>query len=267
MGKFSVATFCDTDEADFGCQLAVDEGDELDREDSELVKDSEVPVPEAPEISAARELMNDDENETETDPDIFQIVKSSLKDIKDLDMPPPRRLKMVMHLTAITQYVQLRERFRRNPNCKRPCLSASLAIARRMGKTGPYFARQIHHHENYLLRHRRLPLTKRGAKHGQYTLLDNESVLHGVRRYLAAQNLGTITPRELCRHVNQVILPALDLSEKKSSICERTAINWLKKLGYACKDVKKGVYHDGHERPDVIEARRKFLDQMQQYER
>jgi hypothetical protein len=83
---------------------------------------------------------------------------------------------------------------------------------------------------------------------------------------LAAQNLGTITPWELCRHVNQVILPALDLSEKKSSICERTAINW-KKPDYTCKDVKKGVYHDGHECPDVIEARKRFLDQMQQYER
>jgi hypothetical protein len=210
--------------------------------------------------------MNDDEDETASD--IFQIVKSCLKDIKKLDMPAARRIKMVMHLTAVTQYVQLRDRFRRNPNCKRPCLNASLAIARRMGKAnGTYFARQIRYHENYLLRHRRLPLTKKSVKHGQYTLLDNESILQSVRRYLAAQKLGTITPRELCRHVNQVILPALDLSEKKSSICERTAINWLKKLGYTCKDVKKGVYHDGHERPDVIEARKKFLDQMQQYER
>ena len=80
-------------------------------------------------------------------------------------------------------------------------------------------------------------------------------------------SLGTITPRELCRHINQVIIPALDLSEKKSSICKCTAINWLKKLGYMCRDVKKGVYHDGHECPDVIKAHKKFLDQMQQYER
>jgi len=139
-----------------------------------------------------------------------------------------RRIKMVMHLTAVTQYVQLRDRFRRNPNCKRPCLNASLAIAR-----------QIRHNEDYLLRHHCLPLTKKAAKHGQYTLLDNESILHSIRRYLAAQNLGTITPQELCRHVNQVILPALDLSEKNSTICKRTAINRLKRLSYKCKDVKK----------------------------
>ena len=107
---------------------------------------------------------------------------------------------------------------------------------------------------------------KKGAKHGQFTLLDNESILHSVRRYLAAQNLGTITPQELCCHINQVMIPALDLLEKKSSICECTAINWLKKLGYKCTDVKKGVYHDGHKCPNVIEACKKFLDQMQQYE-
>jgi len=231
------------------------DSEELDHDESESVIDSEVQDTEAPEITATRELMDNDEYEPA--PNIFQIIKSCLEDLKKLDMPAAQRFKMMMHLTAVTQYVQLRERFCRNPNCKQPCLNASLAIACRMGKAnGAYFACQIHHHENYLLCHLHLPLTKKGAKHGQYTLLDNESVLHSVRRYLAAQSLGTITPREFCHHVNKVILPALDLSKKKSCICERTAINWLKKLGYTCKDVKKGVYHDGHECPDVIEARK-----------
>ena len=134
-----------------------------------------------------------------------------------------------------------------------------------MGK-GAYFARQIRWNEAYLLRHKRLPPTKETAKHGQFTLLDNEAVIHKVRTYLAAQALGTITPQELCHHVNNVILPVLELTEIKSSINERTAHNWLKKLGYRCKDAKKGVYHDGHERPDVIEARNKFLRTMLEYE-
>ena len=79
------------------------------------------------------------------------------------------------------------------------------------------------------------------------------------------QKVGTITPLQLRMHVNNVILPALDLSGKNSTICDHTAINWLKKLGYTCKDVKKGLYHDGHERPDVVIARQKYLDQMEQY--
>ena len=67
-------------------------------------------------------------------------------------------------------------------------------------------------------------------------------------------------------HVNDVIIPTLDLTQKKATISEWTAINWLKKLGYTCKDIKKGVYFDGHEQPDVIEARKKFLVEIFNYE-
>jgi hypothetical protein len=204
-------------------------------------------------------------------PDIFEIVKACLQDVKKLKLACS--LKVVTQLTAVLEYAKLQDQYQCHNKCKRPGLSASLAIARRMEKgrvgkkKGSYFACQIHRNEAYLLKHKRLPPTKAGAKHGQYTLLDNEAVLHGVRRYLAAQNLGTITPKLFCHHVNNTILPALDLTWKNVSICERTAVNWLKKLGYSCKDVKKGVYHDGHKRPDVIKARKKFLEQIAQYKR
>ncbi|KAI0246993.1 hypothetical protein BJV78DRAFT_1157507 [Lactifluus subvellereus] len=99
-----------------------------------------------------------------------------------------------------------------------------------------------------------LPPSKQGAKHGQYTLLDNEAVLHKVCTYLATQNLGAITLWELCQHANEVILPALGFLGKGGGISERMATNWLKKLGYKCKEVSKGIYHDGHERPDIVEA-------------
>jgi hypothetical protein len=216
----------------------------------------------------ARELLAEAEDEDNENLDIFGIVNAQLKEIKKLkDISAPRCIKMTMHLTAVIQYVRLRQQYRRHGRCKAPSLKASLAIARRMGKrNGNYFARQIRKNEAYLLRHKHLPPSKQGAKHGQYTLLDNEAILHKVRTYLAAQNLGAITPRELCQHVNQVILPALEFSGKNCSISERTAINWLKKLGYKCKEVSKGIYHDGHERPDVVEARKKFLDDILRYE-
>lgn len=99
------------------------------------------------------------------------------------------------------------------------------------------------------------------------TLLDNENVLHTVHCYLAAQDLGTITPHQLCHQINEVVIPALGLTGPNSSISEQTAINWLHKLGYLCKDIKKGIYHDGHECPDVVVYRKTFLEQMQKYER
>ena len=50
-------------------------------------------------------------------------------------------------------------------------------------------------------------------------------------------------------------------------ITKCTAIQWLKQLGYNCKDVWKGIYHDGHEWPDVIKACKNFLVQVSQFKR
>jgi hypothetical protein len=128
-----------------------------------------------------------------------------------------------------------------------------------MGK-GPYFARQIRHNELFLLKNKRLPPPKAFARHGHHTLLDNEAILHDVRVYLSTQALGTVNPRTLCHHVNKVILPTLGI---EGTIAESTARRWLRsKLGYECKESKKGMYVDGHERPDVIEERKVFIEQI-----
>jgi hypothetical protein len=94
--------------------------------------------------------------------------------------------------------------------------------------------------------------------HGHHTLLDNEVVLHDVHMYLAAQALGTVTPRRFCQHVNQVILPALEIN---GTISESTAQRWLRfKLGYQSKEARKGMYIDGHKHPDVIKERQEFVN-------
>lgn len=40
--------------------------------------------------------------------------------------------------------------------------------------------------------------------------------------------------------------------------------NWLHRLGFEYKDVKKDVFVDGHERPDVVEDRKKFLHKTEE---
>ena len=49
-------------------------------------------------------------------------------------------------------------------------------------------------------------------------------------------------------------------------IKSRTARNWLHKLGFEYKDVKKDVFVYGHERPDMVEDRKKFLSTMKDLE-
>ena len=189
--------------------------------------------------------------------DITTIIRSCLKDVKKCNSR--HAIKTLCKLTAVSEYIQLRARYKKHNACKRPCLAASVAIARSMGK-GPYFARQIRQLELYLMRYQHLPPPKQFAKYAHQTLLDNECVLHDVRAYLAAQALGTVTPRAMSQHINEVIFPALGI---EGAISERTAQHWLRfKLGYQCKESKKGLYVDGHERPDVIKERNDFIEQI-----
>jgi hypothetical protein len=243
--------------------------------DADAIKDADSEMPllplDKPAIEDARRLFAPEDSEIDSggtrDPDVIlmDVIQSCLKDLK---MPKlhnhARTIKTLSLLSAVSEYVKLRSHYKSIKQCKRPCLNASVTIARRMGR-GIYFARQIRYNSLYLLKHHHLPPRKEYTRNGQYSLLDNEAVLHDVRVYLAAQSLGTVTPRTLCKHVNQVILPAIEI---EATISESTARRWLKfRLGYQCKEAKKGIYIDGHERPDVIKEREVFIDQINGYER
>jgi len=118
-------------------------------------------------------------------------------------------------------------------------------------------------HLPYLLKNWCLSLSKAYVQGRHHSLLDNEAILHDMRVYLATQNLGTVTPRALCKHINDVILPALEI---KGTIVKSTAQWWLKyRLRYECKEIKKGVYIDGYEHPDIIVERKTFLEKLSSY--
>ncbi len=69
------------------------------------------------------------------------------------------------------------------------------------------------------------------------------------------------------KQVNNEIIPNLGLNLAGSTISEGTARRWLRKLGYERRLVTKGVYVDGHERPDVVECRKKFVEEIKSLER
>ena len=48
---------------------------------------------------------------------------------------------------------------------------------------------------------------------------------------------------------------------------DATIYRWLRILGYKHRRVTKGIYLDGHERPDVVAYRRDFLVRMAEYRR
>ncbi|KIY43213.1 hypothetical protein FISHEDRAFT_62857 [Fistulina hepatica ATCC 64428] len=131
-------------------------------------------------------------------------------------------------------------------------MSASQKVTAQIGK-GPYFARQIRKNARLLIERGYLPMSKVERRKGYHTLIDNENVHHGVHVYLAAQNLGTISPHELYKHLQTVLLPALGYTGQDTEISQHSVLS-------------NGLYHDGHEQPDVVTARHHFVDEMAVYE-
>jgi hypothetical protein len=116
-----------------------------------------------PAVKAARDWLDiDDEDQPSGSPkDIAEIVKACFKELKKIKTG--RTVKMLTQLMAVAEYVKLRTQYQRQQSCTKPCLNASLAIARRMGK-GAYFAHRIRFNERYLLQHQQLPPSKSGAR-------------------------------------------------------------------------------------------------------
>nr|CAG8661904.1 11854_t:CDS:2 [Entrophospora candida] len=98
------------------------------------------------------------------------------------------------------------------------------------------------------------------------SLWSHEDIADQVGSYVRS-NKFDITPKNLCKHVNETILPNIGVDNEDKKISESTAKRWLKKLGWEFGTHEKGLYADGHERDDVVEYRKKFLKFIEeQYE-
>ncbi|CAG8762868.1 2910_t:CDS:2, partial [Rhizophagus irregularis] len=92
----------------------------------------------------------------------------------------------------------------------------------------PYRARSIQYWANFWLQHNRLPVSR-----------------------------GTTTLLKFKEFVEQKLLANSGITKKKP-ITMKTAARWLNVLS---------IYYDGHERPDVVEYRKSFLDEIYSYEK
>ena len=57
----------------------------------------------------------------------------------------------------------------------------------------------------------------------------------------------------------------VQLGSKKITTSVRTARRWLRKMDWRYGRKKNGMYIDGHEREDVVEYRKAFLERWEQY--
>ena len=84
------------------------------------------------------------------------------------------------------------------------------------------------------------------------SLLSDKQVQTVARTYLMGLPMGKVTLSCFCCMLNECILPSLGYT-LTTGLLECTAWRWLVNLGWRSKVLRKGVYMDGHERPDVVE--------------
>lgn len=132
-------------------------------------------------------------------------------------------------------------------------IPASMEIARQWheSESPTHFARRVralaHHYQVF----EQLPKEKRGGAANARSVLEDPAVKTAVRNWLTAQPARSIIPHVFQRELNMNLLPSLGL-HLKNPLVERTAQRWLVKLGWRLTVLQKGVYMDGHERPDVV---------------
>jgi len=109
-------------------------------------------------------------------------------------------------------------------------------------------------------------------QHGRTRLsvLKDEGVTHEIKLALGERaKSGFLTATNVMDVVSSPEVQAqfARASIYKPSISKRTARRWLGKLGWRYGRHQNGMYVDGHERKDVVEYRKGFVDRFKQYER
>lgn len=91
----------------------------------------------------------------------------------------------------------------------------------------------------------------------------NEAATDYVRANAVVKGKPNLTAVSFCCWVNESLLPnsILDPGYPRR-VSVQTARKWLHELGFKVLDKNKGVYIDGHERPDVVQYRNRFLRQL-----
>src|SRR6266496_2947668 len=138
---------------------------------------------------------------------------------------------------------------------------ASLHSAKVVYDKGSYKAKQIRIWAKSWLEHRILPKSLQGCHQKIKSIINDEDAIEQSLLFIREKG-GKTTPKEYQTFVKEELFSHLGIEESKKSISIKTSCVLLKKLGLVPQSRKKGIYFDGHEREDVIEYRKEFLDKM-----
>jgi hypothetical protein len=149
---------------------------------------------------------------------------------------------------------------------KRP-MEASMQVADLFpDRSQNYTARKIRKWAEFFLQNRCLPGHSQGKHIKIKSLVFDEDVASKCRQFLKKQINDAITGQSFAHWINNNLHIEADLP-RLVGICSRTAMRWLHTLGMSYMQYTKGLYINGHERPDVVSYRDAFLERMSNHEK
>ena len=100
--------------------------------------------------------------------------------------------------------------------------------------------------------------------------MDNKDIAEEIKsRMMEKVGNGFLKAKDVMEIVVSLGMQAVFAQKgiTKASISVNTALRWVKKLGWTYGKLKNGMYLDGHERLDVVEYRKDFVEWWMGYER
>jgi len=207
------------------------------------------------------ELSDDEEDHEREDEDVSEekIITEINEHLSNKENQKTIGIEERAKLEAVLQYLRLRQ-IGMNQTYAR------IQVATANGKSS-YWSRCLVHWVKEWKVNKKIVLSRRGKHPKTKSLLTHNDVFLRIGSWLREHHKFDITPRMLQKYVSELILPSLGASNENKSISEKTALRWLRALGWIYSETKKGVYIDGHERADVVAYRENFLQLMKEYEK
>ncbi|CAB4391751.1 unnamed protein product [Rhizophagus irregularis] len=132
-------------------------------------------------------------------------------------------------------------------------MDASNNISQTIWNKGTYMATCIRKWGTHFIQTGEL-LIYRQEKHSKLeSLLNDKDFKNECQIWLKQQMPESRSPTNLKTYIEETVFPKLTGHIKKETISEKTCRNYMHLWGYKYDEKKKGVYYDGHERPDVDE--------------
>ena len=88
----------------------------------------------------------------------------------------------------------------------------------------------------------------------------NKKAIAFVRENANVKGRPNMTTMDFCRWVNNFLLRNTTITPGfPHKVSNETARKWLHHLGFEVLTPRKGIFVDGHERPDVVDQRKEFF--------